>query len=68
MISKIVFVLRPACVAATISLAVLVYLLVGMADRKLGDLLEIFFSYLAFVIASTFICYIDDPKRLTGRQ
>jgi hypothetical protein len=69
MISRIVSVLRPICVAATIALAVVLILCFwGFQVVTWDTFWKLFFSYVALMIASTLICYIDDPRRLTGRE
>ncbi len=69
MISRIVTVLRPVCVAATIAIAaVLILCFWGLQVVSWETFWKLFFSYLALIVASTMICYIDDPKRLIGRR
>ncbi len=69
MISQIVTVLRPVCVAATIALAVVLILCFwGWEVVSWETFWKLFFSYVALMVASTLICYIDDPARLSGRQ
>ncbi|MBK5568663.1 hypothetical protein AB4Z34_35090 [Ensifer sp. 2YAB10] len=68
MISRIVAFLRPVSVAATIVMAAIAILCFwGFQIVSWETLWKLFFSYLALMIASSLICYIDDPKRLTGR-
>jgi hypothetical protein len=69
MISQIVSILRPVCVAATIILAVILVLCFwGYEIVTWETFWRLFFSYLALMVASTLICYIDDPSRITGRR
>jgi hypothetical protein len=69
MITRIVSVLRPICVAATIALAVVLILCFWGIQVVSWDMFwKLFFSYVALMIASTLICYIDDPRRITGRE
>lgn len=67
MISQIVYVLRPICVVATILLAAILVLCVwGWQVVTWDTFWKLFYSYIALMIASTLICYIDDPRRITG--
>lgn len=68
MISRIISVLRPVCVAATISMAgLLVLCLWGLEIVSWDVFWKLFFTYVALMLTSTLICYIDDPKHLTGK-
>jgi hypothetical protein len=69
MISRLVSVLRPICVVATVVLAAILVLCVWGWEIVTWDTFwKLFFSYLALMTASTLICYIDDPNRITGRR
>lgn len=69
MISRIIAVLRPSCVAATIALAVILVLCFwGWQVVTWDTFWKLFLSYAALMIASALICYIDDPRRITGRE
>ena len=68
MITKLVNILRPVCVAATIALTVLLIICVwGWELMEWDTFWRLFYSYLVLMLASTVICYIDNPKRITGR-
>jgi hypothetical protein len=68
MITQIVNVLRPVCVVATIALATLFALCFwGIELVTTATLWKLFLTYLALMIGSTLVCYIDDPRRITGR-
>lgn len=68
MISRIVAILRPTCVAATIGMSTILISSFWGWHIVGGDTLwKLLLSYGALMIASTLICYIDDPKKLTGR-
>ena len=69
MISKIVSILRPVCVAATIALAIVLILCFwGWEIVAWETFWKLFFSYVTLVAGSTLICYIDDTSRITGRR
>ena len=69
MISKIVSILRPICVASTIGLAtILILCFWGWQVVTWDTFWKLFFSYGALMVASTLICYIDNPKHITGRE
>jgi formate hydrogenlyase subunit 3/multisubunit Na+/H+ antiporter MnhD subunit len=69
MISRIVSILRPVCVAATIGLAIVLILCFwGWEIVTWETFWKLFFSYVTLVVGSTLICYIDDPSRITGRR
>lgn len=66
---SLISVLRPACVVATIAVAVLTVLcLWGWQLVDWSTYWKLFFSYCALMVASTTICYIDNPKNLIGRD
>ncbi|TCQ03320.1 hypothetical protein C8J34_11234 [Rhizobium sp. PP-F2F-G36] len=69
MISRIVSILRPVCVAATIVMALI--LVLCFWEHKIvtwETFWKLFFSYITLILASTLICYIDNPSRITGRK
>lgn len=69
MISRIVMLLRPICVVATIALAaILILFFWGWEVVGWDTFWKLFFSYGALMSASMLICYIDDPTRITGRK
>lgn len=69
MISHVVSFLRPVCAAATIVLAAtLILCFWGWEIVSWATFWKMVFSYLALFIASALICFIDDPRRITGRQ
>ncbi|RYC17655.1 hypothetical protein [Ciceribacter ferrooxidans] len=68
MITRIVNVLRPVCVVATIALATLFALSFwGIELVTTATFWKLFLTYLVLMIGSTLICFIDNPSRITGR-
>lgn len=68
MISRIVAILRPICVAATIGIAFIAILSFwGWQLVSWATFWKLFFSYGALMIASMLICLIDQPKRHPGQ-
>lgn len=64
MISGIVAVLRPACVAATIAIATMVIAsLWGWSWVDWPTFWSLAFSYVALMLAGTAICFIDKSSR-----
>jgi hypothetical protein len=69
MISQIVTILRPVCVVATIAIAVtLILCFWGWQVVTWDTFWKLLLSYIALMVASTLICAIDNPARLSGRE
>ena len=69
MTAKLISVLRPVCVISTIALAVIIVLSFWGWELVSWDMFwKLALSYLVLVAASTLVCYIDNPKNLTGRD
>jgi hypothetical protein len=67
MITLIVQILRPVCVASTIAMAALIIGYFWGWQPFSGDTFwKLFLSYVALMICSTLICYIDNPRNLRG--
>jgi hypothetical protein len=67
MIARIVIILRPVCVAATIALAVILILCFWDWQVVTWETFwKLFFSYIVLMSAYTLIYFIDDPRRITG--
>ncbi len=69
MISRIIKVLRPLCVLSTVVFGIILTLCFwGIEVVSWDTFWRLTFSYLALMVASTVICYIDDPGRVIGRR
>ena len=68
MIAAVISILRPACVAATISVAAMfIACFWGWKWVSWTVFLNIFLSYLALMFAGTAICFIDKSSQSDSR-